>query len=256
MIKPKIIAHRGLRMKYPENSIPAIQAAIDLGVDGVEFDVELTKDLQPVVLHQETLIAQGGQLAHADRNHQSKWVYRADSSIFPELNVPFLKEVLALDWKSVVPNIELKDPFFWEKRNTVFENQIISAVKPFLPDSARILSFNEYLLKEFSSYFTVLNVWTTRNESYPELIELCHKFSINCIQVADCMLLKNPELVNLAHENGLECSFYSVSPAYNEPDFQSWVFEAYQGKLEKLLSLKPDAVVVDFVEECIEELHS
>lgn len=47
----KIIAHRGASDEAPENTLSAIQAAIDLGVDRVEFDVRLTKDKIPVLVH-------------------------------------------------------------------------------------------------------------------------------------------------------------------------------------------------------------
>jgi glycerophosphoryl diester phosphodiesterase len=52
-----IIAHRGLRHEHPENTRDAIAAALRCpGIHGVEFDVELTRDRQPVVLHQETVV--------------------------------------------------------------------------------------------------------------------------------------------------------------------------------------------------------
>lgn len=43
--------HRGMSASYPENTLPAIEAAIDAGVDLVEFDVYLTHDNVPVLCH-------------------------------------------------------------------------------------------------------------------------------------------------------------------------------------------------------------
>ncbi len=37
-------AHRGLTLNAPENSMAAFQAALDLGADGIEFDVRLTEE--------------------------------------------------------------------------------------------------------------------------------------------------------------------------------------------------------------------
>nr|WP_106782480.1 glycerophosphodiester phosphodiesterase [Lysinibacillus timonensis] len=51
----KIIAHRGYSGKYPENTLAAFQAAAKLPIDGVEFDVHLTKDQQIVVIHDEKI---------------------------------------------------------------------------------------------------------------------------------------------------------------------------------------------------------
>ena len=44
-------AHRGYWKDYPENSLPAIQAAINLGVDMVEFDITTTDDGTLYLLH-------------------------------------------------------------------------------------------------------------------------------------------------------------------------------------------------------------
>lgn len=43
--------HRGWCAKYPENTMISFAAAIDLGVDAIEFDVWLTADKVPVVIH-------------------------------------------------------------------------------------------------------------------------------------------------------------------------------------------------------------
>ncbi len=52
---PRIIAHRGASCEAPENTIPAFQKALDLGTDGIEFDVLLTSDKVPVVTHNDDL---------------------------------------------------------------------------------------------------------------------------------------------------------------------------------------------------------
>ena len=46
-----VIAHRGFSSRYPENTLPAIRAAIQLGVDMVEIDVQQTRDGELVVFH-------------------------------------------------------------------------------------------------------------------------------------------------------------------------------------------------------------
>ncbi len=49
--QPLVIAHRGFSARYPENTLPAIRAALDLGVDFVEIDVHETRDGEIVVFH-------------------------------------------------------------------------------------------------------------------------------------------------------------------------------------------------------------
>ena len=43
--------HRGWRAKYPENTLISFRRAIELGVDAIEFDVWLSKDKVPVIMH-------------------------------------------------------------------------------------------------------------------------------------------------------------------------------------------------------------
>ena len=49
----KIFAHRGFSGKYPENTMIAFEKAVEIGVDGIELDVHLTKDNELVIIHDE-----------------------------------------------------------------------------------------------------------------------------------------------------------------------------------------------------------
>jgi glycerophosphoryl diester phosphodiesterase len=55
MSKPLIIGHRGASAIAPENTIAAFRMALDVGADGIEFDVRLTRDGIPVVIHDDNL---------------------------------------------------------------------------------------------------------------------------------------------------------------------------------------------------------
>ena len=46
-------AHRGFSGKYPENTMLAFKKALEAGADGIELDVQMTKDGQVVVIHDE-----------------------------------------------------------------------------------------------------------------------------------------------------------------------------------------------------------
>jgi len=48
---PKIIAHRGASVEAPENTLSAFANAIPIGVDAIEFDVHLTYDEVPIIIH-------------------------------------------------------------------------------------------------------------------------------------------------------------------------------------------------------------
>ena len=49
--RPRIIAHRGGKGIFPENTMVAFEGAVGLGVDILELDVNLSSDAVPVVIH-------------------------------------------------------------------------------------------------------------------------------------------------------------------------------------------------------------
>lgn len=50
-----VAGHRGWMAKYPDNTMLGFRAAIELGVDQIEFDVRATKDGELIVMHDETV---------------------------------------------------------------------------------------------------------------------------------------------------------------------------------------------------------
>ena len=52
---PLIIGHRGASKFTPENTLAAFRLALEVGADGVEFDVRLTRDSVPVIIHDGNL---------------------------------------------------------------------------------------------------------------------------------------------------------------------------------------------------------
>jgi len=52
---PWILGHRGTPKDAPENTLTALRRAIDLGLDGVEYDLHACATGEPVLIHDETL---------------------------------------------------------------------------------------------------------------------------------------------------------------------------------------------------------
>ena len=51
----KLIAHRGDMHRHPENTLPALQSAINAGAYCVEFDIQFSSDRVPILFHDFTL---------------------------------------------------------------------------------------------------------------------------------------------------------------------------------------------------------
>jgi glycerophosphoryl diester phosphodiesterase len=106
------IAHRGASGILPENTLPAFLQALDLGAKAIEFDVQLTRDLVPVVIHDETLErTTDGTGRVEDRTLAELLRLDAGAWFAPELagtRIPTLEETLdALAGRATL-NIELK----------------------------------------------------------------------------------------------------------------------------------------------------
>ena len=99
------IGHRGARGYEPENTLISFQKALDLGVDGIELDVHLSKDGVVVVIHDETVdrTTDGIGAIHDLAVAKIKKL-RTDKN----QQIPTLTEVLDLIDKRVFVNIELK----------------------------------------------------------------------------------------------------------------------------------------------------
>jgi len=112
MPRPQIFAHRGAKTVAPENTLPAFQRALEMGVDGIELDVHCSKDGKLVVIHDESLdrTTRGSgkvgeytaaELAHIDAGSP----FHAD---FAGVGVPTLEDVFDLVGNRCRVNVEIK----------------------------------------------------------------------------------------------------------------------------------------------------
>ena len=92
-----IVAHRGLHGELPENSLPAMKAAWDAGIEWCECDVQLSADGSPVVIHDETLertTTGSGRVADFSVEELRKLRLRRADGTVTEERVPTLDELL------------------------------------------------------------------------------------------------------------------------------------------------------------------
>jgi len=98
--RPLIIGHRGASAVAPENTIAAFREALAVGADGIEFDVRLTRDGVPVVIHDSTLRRTGG-LPHRVADLTWAEISKIDvgswfAGAFAKETVPSLAELFTL----------------------------------------------------------------------------------------------------------------------------------------------------------------
>lgn len=102
-----ITAHRGNSGMFPENTLPAFENAIELGVDWIELDLFLTKDQQLVVIHDQTTERTGNraldvtkstlqEIQSVDVANDFRNRHKLSISDCPPQHVPQLEDVLNL----------------------------------------------------------------------------------------------------------------------------------------------------------------
>ena len=95
---PQIIGHRGACGYAPENTLESIRTAADMGVKWVELDVMLTKDLVPIIFHDDTLErTTNGSGNVADHTWESLQALEAGewfSEGFSGVRIPTLEEAV------------------------------------------------------------------------------------------------------------------------------------------------------------------
>lgn len=108
------IAHRGYSDQYPENTLEAFIKAYEIGFDGAETDVHLTKDGRLVLIHDESIkrTSNGhGYVKDMTLQELRQYNYKYKNDGYYAL--PLLEELLSfIKGKNFILNIEIKTDRF------------------------------------------------------------------------------------------------------------------------------------------------
>lgn len=108
----RIVAHRGFSGRFPENTLSAMRAAVQAGADLVEIDVQLTKDAELVVMHDDSVDrTTNGTGEVKDLTFQQVRALDAGSKFdvrFAGERVPTLEESIDAVQGGAILNIEVK----------------------------------------------------------------------------------------------------------------------------------------------------
>ncbi|MCC7305148.1 MAG: glycerophosphoryl diester phosphodiesterase [Alphaproteobacteria bacterium] len=131
---PRIIGHRGAAAYAPENTLESIRTAADMGIEWVEFDVKLTKDGVPILMHDETLerTTNGGQRLVAETTYEEIKELEAGSwfaDSFAGVKIPTLEEAVdVLLEHSLGVNVEIKPCPGREKETAEIALDVLSQI--------------------------------------------------------------------------------------------------------------------------------
>lgn len=113
-----VISHRGDWRNWPENSIPAIESIIKMGVDMMELDVKMTKDSVLVLMHDQTINRMtNGKGLIKDMTYDSLMTFklkRAHNVTTDSLRIPTLREALLCCKDRILVNVDHAYPYYKE----------------------------------------------------------------------------------------------------------------------------------------------
>jgi glycerophosphoryl diester phosphodiesterase len=159
---PELIAHRGNAAEYPENTLPALRSALELGARCVEFDVQLSADRQPVLLHDSNLKRTAGldrnalemtwsELAEVSVNEESRFLKR-----YTDVGIPTLSQAVSLlaTYPHATAFVELKRASLRTFGQEIFVRKVCETLKP-IARQCVIISFDLaaiHHVRQVSSY--------------------------------------------------------------------------------------------------------
>ncbi len=138
----KILGHRGFAGIYPENTMLAFRKAYESGCDGIELDVQTTKDYEVVIIHDEDIQRTTDGIGMIKdytlkelRQFNAGVHYQEGNEFHP---IPTLKEYM--EWachKDILTNIELKNSVYYYNN---LENDVLNLIREFQLEGKILLS--------------------------------------------------------------------------------------------------------------------
>lgn len=262
--KPLILAHRGLVTEYPENTMPAIQGALNNPhCDGAEFDVFLTKDNKVVLFHDENM----KRLTGVDKSiYDMTWADLQTISIqktievdegvrhyHKEERIPLLSDVLEeIKGKDFFVDIEIKaySPK-WSKRHTGTE--VASVIRACGSEGQAVCtSFDFFMLYclekehgDIRSGFAYDDDMPLRQKWLNWIMErnLIGKWVRSNAVAAEYTLIDDNSIQKY-HKRGMDVGTYTLFPL-TPPEKEEENTELYERQVKRLSELGVDWIETD-----------
>jgi glycerophosphoryl diester phosphodiesterase len=188
------LAHRGDWRHAPENTIPALLAALKVpACGGLEFDVRLSSDGVPVLLHDETLVRTHGR---------SEPVNELKARVLDEIGVPTLAQTLAALPHRAFLDVELKG------RHDRAVVEVLAAGRGPGLVNAVVSSFETGTLERVAGLVPYWPRWLNARDLEPETIAVATQLECTAISVEWHAL--DRESVTRARAAGLEVAAWTV----------------------------------------------
>ena len=212
MKKPLIWAHRGASGYAPENTLPAFELAAEMGADGVELDIQMTKDGEIVVCHDERIDRTGsakGWLKDYTLAELEQLDFSGGNLAYEGIRIPTMTEVFdLLKDMDLTVDIELKTGIvFYEG----LEERILALTKEKgFEDRVIYSSFNHYTLRKIRSLDAEAKTGVLYMDGPLDIVPYAKKLEANALHPA-LYNLQYPGFMEQCRQNRLDVNVWTVN---------------------------------------------
>ena len=228
-------AHRGFRSKYPENTMLAFSKAVEIGVHGIEFDVHLSADGIPVIIHDEMTERTCG-ISGFVKDRPFKELRRLNAAaqfekaagVHLSEKIPSLEEYCDfIRHKNIISNIELKTGIF---EYPGIEEKVLLLLKKYgLIEKCIVSSFNHESVVRMKKIAPCIPCGFLADSWELDPAPYVKKYGIECYHPPAYRLTK--EFVENLHSEGLRVN--------------AW-FGSVQTDYARVLETCPDILITDY----------
>lgn len=212
------IAHRGYSGKFDENTMIAFKKAIEYNADGIETDVQLSKDGIPILIHDETLdrTTNGNGFVKDYKLSELKELKTKNGQ-----KIPTLQELLELVSSSnlKILNLELKNSVF---EYTGLEKRVLEMIDEYnIKGRIIISSFNHLSLIKVREIDDEIVEGALTNSTLANVSKYLNDIKVQCYHPFFPSIL-NKNYMKEIKQGGIRVNTYTV----NEEDHMKMVIEA------------------------------
>ena len=225
------VAHRGFKVTAPENSLAAFNAAVELGVDGIELDVRTCKSGEVVVFHDPILARMTNGRGFVKNKTLAELKRLRIKSANPELDerIPTLAELIEQVRGKVFLNVEIKTNGLPKNH---FEEKVVAILRQYGIEYQTIISsFNPIVLRRIRKIddqiitgYLIEKNFSVRNSEIP-MTKLAGAKAIHLEKT-----LAKEKLIKKMRDRGM----YSVVWTVNDPEL-----------MKQFLKLRVHAIITD-----------
>jgi glycerophosphoryl diester phosphodiesterase len=212
----EIIAHRGYSARAPENTLPAIELALAHAADGLEFDIQVTADGVPVVIHDETVdrttdgsgAVAGMELRPLQRLDAGGWFEAG----FAGTRIPTLEEVLA----RTTGRLRRLYPELKGVRSAADVERIASLLTAYhAPPAITVLAFDWTWLRVLRTFDPALAAGFSVEDAahFDAALGQAASFGNAVVSPAYRLLVERPDRIEAARGAGVELVAWTVNDA-------------------------------------------